>query len=115
MKEEFKKYKEEYYSIRKIICPALNNQEVYFNNHGFNHLIRKMGVKRFSWDSIRRFKIFKYAKIIIESSTVQIEYRNNKYEFWALTHVIYKKKIKVILRRINKGKIHFYSIFEMKN
>lgn len=98
-----------------VRCPVLNNQKVYFNNHGFNHLIRKMGVKRFLWDSKRRFKILKYAKIIIGSGNVQVEYRKNKYEFWALTQILYRKKIKVILRRANKGKIHFYSIFEIKN
>lgn len=115
MKEKFKKYKEEYYSIEYVYCPVLDSEKVYFNNYGFNHLVRKMGVKRYLWDSKRRFKIFKYAKIIIESSNIQVEYRMNKYEFWALTQIVYRKKIKVILRRINKGKIHFYSIFEIKN
>lgn len=115
MHEEIKKYKEEYYSIGIIICPVLNNEKIYFNNHGFNHLIRKMGVKRFSWDAKRRFKILKYAKIIIEDTPVQFEYKKDKYEFWALTQMIDRKKIKVILRRVNNGRIHFYSIFEIKN
>lgn len=115
MHEEIRKYKEEYYSIGTIICPVLNNEKIYFNNHGFNHLIRKMGVKRFSWDTKRRFKILKYAKIIIEDITVQFEYKKDKYEFWALAQMTDRKKIKVILRRVNNGRIHFYSIFEMKN
>ena len=41
-----KSYKKRYYSIGFIICPALKNEKVYFNNHGFNHLIRKRGVRR---------------------------------------------------------------------
>lgn len=101
--------------IRHVRCLVLNSQKVYFNNHGFNHLIRKMGVKRYPWDSKRRFKILKYAKGIIESNNIQVGYRKSKHEFWALTQIIYRKKIKVILRRINSVKIHFYSIFEMKN
>ena len=115
MREEIKKYKEEYYQIGQVICPSLNDEKVYFNNHGFNHLIRKRGVKRYVWDSNRRFKLLKYAKIIIESVDVQIEYRKSKQEFWTLIKVINNKKIKIVLRRISGGRIHFYSIFDIKN
>ncbi len=114
MEDDFKKYKNLYYALGPFVCPVLNNEKVYFNNHGFNHLIRKRGIKRYSWDSKRRFKLLKYVKIIIESSDVQIEYRKTKQEFWALIKVINKRKIKIVLKRMPGGRIHFYSIFDEK-
>ncbi len=115
MRDEIRKYKEKYYQIRFVVCSLLNNEKVYFNNHGFNHLIRKRGVKRYVWDIRRRLKLLKYAKQIIESQDALIEYRKDVQEFWSLTKIIQKRKIKVVIRRIKEGKIHFFSIFEIKN
>jgi len=35
------KTKKEYKNIGYIKCPAFRNENIYFNRHGFNHLIRK--------------------------------------------------------------------------
>lgn len=114
MNDEVKKYKEEYYRIGFIICPALNNENVHFNNYGFNHLIRKRGIRRYIWDTKRRLKLLKYVKQIIQSEDVFVEYRKDTQEFWSLTKTIKNMKIKVIIRRIKRGKYHFFSIFEIK-
>jgi len=115
LREDLKQYKQEYYSIGHIICPVLNNEKVYFNNYGFNHLIRKRGVKRYIWDTKRRMVLLKYVKRVINSKNTEVEYRKDKQKFWALIKIIQGRKIKVILRKIGKGKLHFFSIFELKN
>ena len=40
-KEFIKKAKKEYKKIGHVECPAFRGEKVYFNNDGFNHLVRK--------------------------------------------------------------------------
>jgi hypothetical protein len=111
LRDFIQKYKKEYYSIGFIKCSALGGEKVYFNNHGFNHLIRKNGAKRYVLDIKRRFQLLKFVKRILQSKILYIEYRRGKIKYWALSKNINGKIIKVVLRKINRGKIHFYSIF----
>lgn len=116
MREDIKKYKEFYYRIGFIICPVLNNDKVHFNNHGFNHLLRKQGIPRSYVERKRRFELIKYIKTVIEKGKI-VEYRKShslgvKTRFWSLSYKIENKTITVVIRKLNFGHLHFYSVFD---
>jgi hypothetical protein len=108
--------KKKYYQIECIVCPVLDNEKVYFNNYGLNHLIRKRGKPRPIYDQRRRFKLLKYCFRVISDIDVEIKYekivnKKGKAEFWCLSKKINKKEIKIIIRRVGTGKLHFFSIY----
>ncbi len=113
-----KKY---YFDIGSIYCPLLKNNKIIFDEQGFRHFMRKNNRQRPIKDQIRRFRLFnKYAiniisseKAILENSTIN----SNDTKFWVITNYnIYKTKqnIKIILRQVSNGNIHFYSIMNAK-
>lgn len=75
-------------------------------------MIRKNGVKRQIVDIKRRFSLLQFAKKIIQSKKVKIEFRDGKIKYWGLISKINNKIIKVVLRKKGEGKLHFYSIFD---
>ena len=56
IENERKKYK----MIGHIACPAFQGENVYFNHHGFYHLIYKLGVPRVRNEVIERFELLPY-------------------------------------------------------
>lgn len=107
-----------YKQVRKIYCNQLG-VVVHFGNQGFRHLLRKYGKIRPSKDYTRRFILFrKYIKSLGQGEfkiTTKIQERNNsRVCFLSLEKNFNDKKIIVILRRINDGKIHFFSIMDKK-
>lgn len=105
-----------YREIGSIVCPALYNERVYFNNYGFNHLFRKNGNIRPIDDIHRRLNILQEAVYIIQTSPTISEYRishrkNIPAHFWAIQGKVGNQNIKVILRKIDKGKLHFFSVY----
>jgi hypothetical protein len=60
--------KVEYRKLGFAECPAFNNEKIYFNNYGFQHIIRKGKKLREISEQIKRFNILKYAPIIIKNS-----------------------------------------------
>ncbi len=122
----FLKTKEYYFSIRKVRCPLLNNEWVYFSRKGFEHLIRKRRFLRPIPDQIRRFYLLKYAKQVIESARTYeykdaknfVKVKRNKQkvkeittvQFWTLSHSIHRHVIKVVIIQEGNGRRHFLSI-----
>lgn len=118
--ENYKNYinrqKEEYYKIGTIKCATLNSL-VYFNIQGFRHFSKKNGKTRTFIEQRRRFELLKYCKNILESEDIKIEYRISKKtesvaEFWGLVANIDGRKIRVVLRKINNGRLVFLSIMD---
>lgn len=110
-----RKQKEWYSKINCVICPALANENVYFNNREFNHLFRKHGKIRPLSEIRRRLSLINSAVNIIQTSS-HVEYRssnkgNIRAHFWALQKNINNKDVKVVLRKIDRGKIHFFSVY----
>ncbi len=115
-KKIFAGIKNYYSKICVLHCPQINSN-VYFNNKGLIHLHRKNGALRPKLERIRRFKLFKkYIYTITNDqfavNTRQTRWENSTCNFIALERVHGKKRIKIILRQINAGKIHFFSIME---
>jgi hypothetical protein len=112
--------KQYYKNIGKVICPALENREVVFLMSGFKHLIYKDKKFRPVAEQLRRFESLYFAKQIIESAEVVDQYRKGRddlipAQFWAFDKKIYDQEIRVVLRKIGVGPIHFFSVRSRKN
>lgn len=126
--EKIKENAENFYKkIGRINCPAFNNEAVYFNSEGFNHLIYKKKSERSKNDQITKFKLLPIAKEIILISTTFQEYDEGLAEitrkrfkkrvketvavrYWGLVAIIRNRKVKVIIRQVGNGQKHFFSI-----
>jgi sugar-specific transcriptional regulator TrmB len=125
--EKSKKWaKRNYQKIGKVVCPALDSEYVVFNNIGFTHLIRKQEI-RSRTEQKKRFALIHYTEQIIQKQKASIVYRSEvkkiivkRYgrkipqtsttQYWTFTEIIKKWKIKVVVRQVNKGSKHFYSV-----
>lgn len=99
------------------MSPAIENSVVRFNAIGFKHLIRK-AKRRTPAEQISRFKLIKYAPIIVSDPDVDVTYRQNIrtdgriVRYWGLNKSIDNKRLRVVVRQIGNGMKHFYSIME---
>ena len=66
----YKKAKAFYFSLGKIKCPALNDEEIIFDWRGFRHFLHKERRKRSVPDQIRRFKILFKMPDLIKSAKI---------------------------------------------
>lgn len=119
-KSKIDEYHQLYKNYKPVICPVLNNEEIVFNRYGFNHLIRKGTKLRPQDEVMQRFKLLPLASKIISSEISSLEYREEKrngeiIKYWGLILEIKKQKVKVVIRRINNGVKHFYSIMPKSN
>jgi hypothetical protein len=116
---ELDKYKTFYKTIRSIRCPYFNNEEVFFNKKGFNHLIRKSGDRRFHKDQKRRLVLLKYCREILRGNYIEVEFRVNQRNktgyFWCFKARIESVATKLIVRQIGSGTKHFFDIFPIKH
>ncbi len=119
---------ESYYSkLQPLECPALR-ETVFFSSHGFNHLIyKKERTERDSVSQITRFRLLSLAVRLISLTTTFQEYEGSmkhfwskmykekkllskEVQYWGLIAIIDRKKIKVILRKVGAGYLHFWSV-----
>ncbi len=112
-----KKSYSSYKNIGSIICPALNNEKINFNKKGFRHLLYKENNRRHDSQQKRRLKLINYAKMIVEGSNKYSEYRSissdkDTIHFWSLEKLIENSVITLIIRQINNGPKHFFSIMD---
>jgi hypothetical protein len=101
--------KKMYKLIGKIYCPALDIL-VNFNYDGWHHLLHDgLGKNRSQTQVIRRLRLMSISIQIIQCAKTITEKRSiNKTEYWCIS----MSKVKVILRRIGNGRVHFYSIMD---
>ena len=124
IREDSEKY---FSSVKPILCPALK-EWVTFSSESFNHIIYKSGrTERDRSSQIMRFKLLPKANELIALTTTYQEYEETLKTFevkrrkkrvqesktviyWGLIAIIDNRKIKVILRKIGNGKLHFWSV-----
>ncbi len=111
--------KEEYRKIGHVECPAFRGEKVYFTNKGFNHLIRKGHGIRAPHQQIRRIRLLKRVKRVLETTKMFSEHRvvkkiNSTAHFWSFEKNIKGKNTVVIICQINKEPKKFLSIFDKK-
>lgn len=119
-REEIAKFKDAYKRIGSVACPYFRGEKVYFTRSGFNHLLRKGKQTRISSEQIERLHLIQYCKKILESEQALVEYRssirpNTIAQFWGFAARLDKLHIKLVVRQIDTGRKHFFSIFSRKH
>lgn len=115
MTEEYPKFiqkvKKYYDSIGNVSCPAFSGQVINFNHYGWSHLIKKGSQRRTPKDIVRRLRLVVHARsILLEKSDYQEHRIIYNSQFWSFHFVIKKKLIIVVIRKVNNGPLHFFSI-----
>lgn len=116
--------REKYKKMQPVACPAFSGELVYFNKHGFNHIIRKGRKFRKINVQIDRLQLIGNAIDILQRSSTVYRYRKvnagkSVMQFWAFKNnlIIDNERVSIIVvvRKINDGKIHFFSVFKRKH
>jgi hypothetical protein len=124
---DYKKAKSYYLKIGNIFCPALND-DITFNSVGFRHLLRKQGKRRLKNEQQRRFSLLPYAECMLTdpkaifistNKTIiqQITWHGRKIktvssaQFWNTKTTRDGHTVTILVRQINNGKKHFFSIY----
>lgn len=124
-KNDFNSFKktsrDTYRKIRFIYCPAFQDEVIHFTGVGFQHLIRKGRVSRKQPEQIERIGLIPLAINILQKTKTTDRYRINIVgdsiaHFWLIKSRINGISICVIVivRRLNHGHLHFFSVFEEK-
>ena len=112
--------KKKYQEIGSILCPAFNNERIYFRRKGFVHLLRKKGAWRPEAQRERKFHLLEYVSIIVETSTFFTKYRKEisntgrQIQFWELSQRFADRIVCVIVQQIDNGSKCFLSIKDYK-
>lgn len=114
----------EYKRFEPVKCPFLGNELVYFNKDGFYHLTHDGRDRiRNAANSRMRLNLLPYVRIIIKKArfygspvrVIPADDRNNKFgkqiTYYELAYrLVGNKVISVVLRRIGRGQLHYYSV-----
>lgn len=105
-----------YKDIRFIKCEALGGIDIYFTPPGFRHLIYSGKKRRMIQDQIRRLLLFPHALTVLKSNkAVVASIRNQgKVVYWSVEDTVGFVLLAVIVRKIDTGKIHYYSVIPRK-
>jgi hypothetical protein len=109
-----KRARQFYKHLKPIPAPSLGDELVVFNSKGFRHLIRKSRI-RSKREQIKRFLLLFYVPRILANPKVTVTRRKIIKgriitRYWALGEIIQGRKIIVVIRQINQGVKHFYSV-----
>lgn len=117
-KELIKKHYEEYKKIGYVECPAFDGEKVYFNKHGFGHLIRKGKVPRTRSEQIKRINLIPNVILILRKVNKIHKCTLNEIDghpalFWPFDIFIGSVKTRIIVRQLGyHGRKHFYSVMD---
>lgn len=117
-----RKSRAEYNKIQSRPCPVFGtNNIVFFNRHGFNHIIFKDRRYRLHSEQFRRIKLLPYAIEVLKKANSIYKYEkrvgyDSTAEFWTLKETIelqqVRKTVIVIVRKTNNSQLHFFSVFD---
>lgn len=134
MKNNFRKLldsrRKDYKKFKPVFCPCVK-ENVNFNSDGFYHLrhevsgrersikeqMYKLGLLPLVVSVIKTAKtIDKYYKVKVPVSRKKIKGKREikEVEYWGITAFVgkQKSKIKVVLRKVGNGQIHFWSVMK---
>jgi len=117
--EDFiQKGKRLYGQIGILFSPVFENEPIYFNKYGWRHLIRKGKRLRNLEDQIRRISLLTHTRHILSTTTTIFAYKesHNKRHvyFWTLRSEIKGVYIRIVIRQLDTGRKHFFSIMDEK-
>ncbi len=116
-----------YKNFGEVFCPYFN-EKVHFNAKGLEHLkFKTRGKSRSSFDQFTRFKLLHLAPQVLQKShTLQGIWETNLWEsrkrhgawekvlkpvqYYEFVAVIAKVRIKIIVKRVEGGELHFWSL-----
>ena len=106
----------EYKKIGYVLCPAFDNEPVYFDRHGFRHILRKGRKKRSHHEQMKRLHLVKEAVEILKTSVTFSEWNVSSIIkpiacFWSFIVKRKKSKVKVLVRQLERRRKHFFSVF----
>lgn len=129
-KELLQKRKLEYQNYSPVFCAALK-EYIIFNSDGFNHLRFHIdGTPRKPTEQMYKIGLLPLVITVIKT-TERAEYTRRfgpigrkkkngqkilkEIEYWGLESIVGKQnvKLKVVLRKIGTGKIHFWSVMKL--
>jgi hypothetical protein len=106
-----------YKSIGSVWCPALDD-EVFFDESGFRHLVQKGRRFRMKSEQKRRFALLKYAREVLESSSKCSEnvrgVENSRAHYWKFKKDLDGIAITVVVRQMEGDDKRFLSIYGKK-
>src|SRR3989339_408294 len=124
------KIRVQYKATGSIWCPAVKDN-VLFNHYGFSHLTHDSTGHRRPHKEIElrlhlvllASEVIKKAKSIIQfpdgkyPSTIIIKGKQRPVVYYEIAHYVQSQKehVTVILRRIEEGKLHYYSVRRTRN
>jgi hypothetical protein len=117
-REYLKNEEIKYNRLGRIKCSAFGGEEIYFNHYGLHHLIYKGDKVRTKDEIIKRFSLILFAPNIIKKiKSVDKEEKRTKGKthayFWTIKHKVHHNLwIRIIIRRLNNGTLHFFSIMK---
>ena len=118
--------RELYQKIGSLWCKAVKDN-VVFNRYGWIHLsFRSGGQRRLPSDSKLRYHLFKHVHEIVSKSRVVFitdgvitskRKMRRSVKYYELVYYYKKDKlfVSVVLRRIEQGKLHYYSVRRASN
>lgn len=121
-----------YSKLKEITCPGLGHEIISFTAIGMRHLIRKGALVRSTKDQIRRFYLLKYIVPILCNPHPIVVHRQEKVreiinrhgqkiiiettaDFWSFSEVRKNRLITVVVRQLQNGRKHFFSVMSGKN
>jgi hypothetical protein len=112
----FKRAKDFYFGLGKIKCPAFNDEEIIFDQRGFNHFLLKSKGKRPIPDQIRRFKLLFGMRDFIQHAELAKSTEEhdivNKTTLQALLYSGNDKRINIVVPKNALGNRYFISIMD---
>jgi hypothetical protein len=107
-----------YKKLGYVECPIFSHERVYFNDYGLNHLMYKDRIPRTKEEVRKRFGLLPYVSNILKNiKSVDSEEKSIRNQsiayFWTIKHKVHDNlRVRIILRRLNNGTLHFFSIMK---
>jgi len=90
-------------------CPTFDGEVINISNHGWDHLVYLR--KRAKLELLGRLFILERAKKLLETAhNFQSHITRKDMDFWSFEAEVEKVRIKVVVRSIQDGDKHFYSV-----
>lgn len=114
-----KKAKKFFSQNGNVQCPAFPDEKVVFNSKGLSHLFykgsRKTSSRSLEEASVRVGLLSRALKLLQVMPLAQeefslIDYRHRRCYYFAFEAVVGGRRIKVIVRKVGDGNLHFWSV-----
>lgn len=92
-------------------CLAFDGAVVHITREGWEHLAEDS--RKTKMDTLGRFFVLERAEVLLETTSHFQDYRkspNGRVQYWGFSGVVDLVEVRVIVRSIESGRKHFYSV-----